>query len=158
MQSSHVVRVVADASVLKGPLGSVVAFTQFSPKLGPMSSVMTDEACCTLSSSGRSGIAHVFTQDPTVIRAVERNVLGAALSLPGYAFLMSMAGPCRGASDSLRFFRPLPCTPSARRAMNSEFPPAFDAFVFSTPSFFPIISRPRVLCLRRFDHSGGFWA
>ena len=41
-------------------------------------------------------VALLFTPDRTVISAVERNMLGAVLSLPGYSLLMTLAGACRG--------------------------------------------------------------
>lgn len=46
----------------------------------------------------RRGIAHAFTSDASVVDEVDQNMLGAVLSVPGYAILMTLAGACRGAS------------------------------------------------------------
>ena len=40
----------------------------------------------------------MFIQNETVVDVVDASMLGAAISLPGYAFLMTLAGACRGAS------------------------------------------------------------
>ena len=46
---------------------------------------------------GRVGIARLFIKNATVVDVVDHSMLGAAVSLPGYAFLMTLAGACRGA-------------------------------------------------------------
>mmetsp|Transcript_8562 Transcript_8562/g.22068 ORF Transcript_8562/g.22068 Transcript_8562/m.22068 type:complete len:508 (-) Transcript_8562:8-1531(-) len=47
---------------------------------------------------GRRDIARAFTSNSSIIDEVDENMLGAVLSVPGYAVLMTLAGACRGAN------------------------------------------------------------
>ena len=46
----------------------------------------------------RGPIAELFESDYAVRAAIEKNILGAVLSVPGYAVLMTMYGACLGAN------------------------------------------------------------
>ena len=47
---------------------------------------------------GRRSVASAFNRNASVIDEVDSSILGACFSLPGYAFLMTLAGACRGAN------------------------------------------------------------
>ena len=46
----------------------------------------------------RGPLARAFTDDAPVIHAIEDNILGMVLSVPGYAVLMTLYGACQGAN------------------------------------------------------------
>eukprot|EP00041_Stephanoeca_diplocostata_P006009 m.73156 g.73156 ORF g.73156 m.73156 type:complete len:502 (+) comp16118_c0_seq3:275-1780(+) len=46
----------------------------------------------------REQIGQLFSNNPDIIESVKRNMLGGCFSVPGYAFLMTLGGACRGAN------------------------------------------------------------
>jgi hypothetical protein len=71
------------------------------PKLIAIMSVVAVCLAGTLASAvyfGRDGVAKLFNPNPNVTAVVDESMLGAALSIPGYGLLMTLAGACRGAS------------------------------------------------------------
>ena len=46
----------------------------------------------------RVPLAHAFTADEDVVQAIDQNILGVVLSVPGYGVLMTLYGACQGAN------------------------------------------------------------